>query len=283
MKRLIFICLTIAVMIAVAIPTATMAKDLRPAAPPQRFELKLTPQSIDQPGVSTAPWPQANPANANSWPIYDIVDGAPAVVGWIVDSRSIYGTVSGDATGQFVFTYSGVLDTIQSGSIHGIVTIGTAQGTVYLLADGTSDASIKETYTFNEVAGWCQQVGIPVGAFFAQYYGIPDLSSVPIAELTAAYGTALPLLPKTLGASFSGKVTVESGTGNYAAIHGTATFKPEANKSIILSVYPNQHVYNLSGGIIVTSFRAISRIRLPQVESKTIKEGIKNWLNNKRK
>ncbi|MDD4859379.1 MAG: hypothetical protein PHR56_04165 [Dehalococcoidales bacterium] len=282
MKKLIWVCLTLVMIAGLAIPASAVAQDLRTQNAPKRFELTLTPQTIDQPSISAALWPQANPANANSWPIYDMVGGAPTVVGWIVDGRTIYGAVSGDANGQFTFTYGGVLDTIQSGSIHGIVTIGTAQGVVYLLADGTSEATIKETYQFAEVAAWCQQVGITAGIFFAQFYGVPELAAVPDAQLALMYGTALPLLPKTLGASFSGKVTVESGTGNYSSIHGTAIFKPAGNKSIILNVYPNQHVYNLSGAIIVTNFKAISRIRLPNVDANAVKEKVKDWLKNKK-
>ena len=284
MKRLIFICLALVMIIAIAIPATTLAQDIRTPRPPRHFDLTMTPQSIDQPSISMAPWPQANPAGANSWPIYDLVNGSPTIIGWVVDSRTIYGTVSGDANGQFTFTYGGVLDTIQSGSIHGIVVITTGQGMVYLLAQGTSETTIKETYTFGEVSAWCPQGGFPsVGAFFAQFYGDSNLAPIPDEYLAAMYGTVLPLLPKTLGASFSGTVTVESGTGNYAAIHGTARFNPADSKPIILSVYPNQHVYNISGAIVIRGFSSIERARLPQVEAGKVKDAIQKWLKDRRR
>lgn len=283
MKRTLLVFLILVLITALVIPGVALAQNKLTGKSYKSLDLSMNPTSIDQPSISTAPWPQSNPGTANSWPIFDNVNGTPTVVGWVVDHRTIYGTVTGDANGQFTLTYGGILDSLQSGSMHGTVVITTTQGNVYFQAEGTSEAIIKETYTFEEIASWCQAAGLTSGMFFAAFYGNGDLGSLPDGQLVLMYGTVLPLLPKTLQDDFKGTATVESGTGYYAAIHGTAQFHPATGIPIILSVYPNQHVYNITGTIVLRGFKSIERARISQDVIGKVKDAIQQWFKDKKR
>lgn len=188
MKKLIFISLAVCLALTTFVSVTAFAKD----SPPQpnihatrSFNSVLTPTAIDPPVVSSAPWPVAAPPGSNSWRILSTVDGKSSVVGWIVDSRSVYGNVSGDLSGLSTFTYGGILDTLQSGSIQGILIINTGGlDSLYLAASGTLATAVKEYYPFTEIAAWCQAAGFPVGMFFAQIYEASQLALLPDGKLT---------------------------------------------------------------------------------------------------
>lgn len=188
MKKGLFIGLAVVLVLTTLVSVTSLAKGApSPPQPPrtERFTSVITPTAIDAPVISTAPWPKAAPAGSNSWPILSIVGGKPTVVGWIVDSRSIYGVVTGGLTGVGTFTYGGILDLLQSGSIQGVLVINTgALDSLYMATSGTLAASVIEYYTFLDIVTWCQAAGFPVGMFFAQVYNAPQLALLPDGNMT---------------------------------------------------------------------------------------------------
>ncbi|MFC2122155.1 hypothetical protein ACFLRP_00525 [Bacteroidota bacterium] len=253
-KKILLISLALSLVLIAVAPITTMAKRWSPPERPniERFSVVLTPTSIDNTVIGTT-WPVRDTVDTNVWPIVDLVDGTPTVVGWVVDGRSIYGGVTGNIGGNFSFTYGGVLDTLQSGSIQGIVAIQTARGVVYLAARGTSEAEVLAVYSFPEIQGWVAAAGLPsVGVFFAQMYNNPDLAPLPDEVLVTMYGSVLPLLPKTLSAEFSGTVRVDAGTGAFSSVKGTGKYKPAGGNPLTLQVWPSQHVYAIDGAIQMT-------------------------------
>ena len=193
-KRIVLISLAIVLILSAVAPATALAKKRRPAQKPvvERFAVIMTPTTIDSPVISSAPWPSPVPPEANSWPIVDMIDvegvPTPTIVGWVVGDRSIYGGVTGDMGGSFTFTYGGILDTLQSGSIQGIVTIQTARGIVYLAARGTSEAVVTGAYAFAEIMLWWGEAGEgqPLGLFFSQIYNSEELALIPDGNLTLA-------------------------------------------------------------------------------------------------
>ena len=265
-KKLLFISLALVVLGALLIPITALAADSgHPSTVPvaKRFSVILTPVSIDDTVLGTA-WPNRDTASTNVWPISDNA----SIVGWIIDGRSIRGGLSGDINGDFSFTYGGVLDVLQSGSIEGVVTLkagGPASlDVIHMAADGDLQAQVKAYYTFAEIQGWCALAGIPVDVFFSLIYNAPGLAGVPEALLGMAYGASaplpapypplppLPLLPKTLTADFSGTVRIDAGTGAYGGSRGTGQFGSNGRQLLTLNVYPNQHVYKIDGQIKMT-------------------------------
>jgi hypothetical protein len=265
-KRLLFISLALVVIMAIFIPINALAADSgRPSTVPvaKNFSVIMTPVNIDDTVLGTA-WPNRDTAGTNVWPISDNTD----IVGWIIDGRSIRGGLSGDINGGFTFTYGGVLDVLQSGSIQGIVTLKaggpSSLDVIHMAADGDMQAQVKAYYTFAEIQGWCAAAGIPTNVFFSLIYNAPGLASVPEALLGMAYGASaplpaplpplppLPLLPKTLTADFSGTVRIDAGTGAYGGSRGTGQFRPNGKQLLTLNVYPNQHVYKIDGQIKMT-------------------------------
>ena len=233
-KRLIVACLCIVVLLTALIPAAASARNWSKTFDrirTTRFSSVLTPTSIDDTVIGNT-WPARDSATTNVWPIIDLIDGEPAVTGWIVDGRTIHGDVTGDLAGRFSFTYGGILDLLQTGSIQGIVAIETAQGVVYLASDGESETRVTAYYEFDEIAAWCNAagvgvgqffavmynraelsllpdgllafsdiqawcaaIGVPVGAFLADVYGMPELAGLDEATLEGMYGTVLPPFP----------------------------------------------------------------------------------------
>jgi len=187
-RRIVLISLAIALVLSGVAPATALAKKWRPPERPkiERFSVVLTPTSIDDTVIGTA-WPVRDAAETNVWPIVDLVEGTPTIVGWVVDGRSIRGGVTGNIGGNFSFTYGGILDTLQSGSIQGIVAIQTARGIVYLAARGTSETEVLDVYSFPEIQGWVPAAGFPsVGAFFEQIYNSEELALIPDGNLTLA-------------------------------------------------------------------------------------------------
>jgi len=264
-KKILLISLAIALVLSAVAPVTALAKKWNPPERPtiERFSVVLTPTSIDNTVIGTT-WPVRDTADTSVWPIVDLVEGAPTVVGWVVDGRSIYGGVTGNIGGNFSFTYGGILDTLQSGSIQGIVAIQTLRGIVYLAARGTSETEVLAVYSFLEIQGWVAAAGLPsVGAFFAQIYNNPELAPLPDEVLVTMYGSVLPPLPKTLSAEFSGTVRVDAGTGAFSSIYGTGKFKPAGGNPLTLQVWPSQHVYAIDGAIKLTG--SYSKRPLPGV------------------
>ncbi|GEM_PF-5993090 len=189
-KKVLLISLSLVLVLAILVPTAALAKGIPvPPKPPvaKRFNAVLTPAAIDATIISAAPWPAANPANANVWPIIDLIDGKPTIVGWIVDSRGVHGSISGDFNGAGEFTYGGILDTLQSGSMQGILAIQTGGlNAMYLAASGDIAASVVALYKFEEIVAWCGAAGLPVGIFFSQIYNAPELALLPDGNMTFA-------------------------------------------------------------------------------------------------
>jgi len=188
-KKLLLISLALALVLAAVAPATILAKKSRPPRKPavQYFTAVMTPTAIDD-TVIGANWPVRDTAETNVWPIVDLVEGVPTIVGWIVDGRSIYGSVAGDIAGDFTFTYGGVLDTLQSGSIQGIVAIHTGQGVFYLAARGTSEAEVVGVFSFAEIAEWWGGAGggLALGVFFAEIYNNAALALIPDGNLTLA-------------------------------------------------------------------------------------------------
>ena len=269
-KKLVLFSLVLAMVLAVVAPAAVMAKRWSfPGRPVVRyFETILTPAEIDSPVVSGEPWPTPEPQGANSWAIVDELDvggvPTPAIVGWIVDGRSIYGGVTGDVAGSFTFTYGGILDTLQSGSIQGIVTLQTGEGILYLATSGSSEAGVTGAFSFEEIAAWwysppvqsslvdCPVSPCPLGVFFAEIYNNSDLAALPDEVLAGMYDDILPVLPKTLNAEFSGTVRIDAGTGTYSSVSGNGKYKPAGGDPLTLHLYPNQHVHAIEGAILLT-------------------------------
>jgi hypothetical protein len=134
-----------------------------------------------------------------------MVDGKPTVVGWIVDSRSVQGSVSGDLSGASTFTYGGILDNLQSGSMQGTLVIASGQGVLYLAASGEIATAVIGLYEFGEIVAWCGGVGYPVSAFLSQMYNAAELGLLPDGELSfeqlQAWCTAIGM---TTGQFFAG-------------------------------------------------------------------------------
>jgi len=285
-KKILLVSLALSLVLIAVAPVTALAKKWSPPVRPniEHFSVVLTPTSIDDTVIGTT-WPVRDTADTNVWPIVDLVEGTPTVVGWVVDGRSIYGGVTGNIDGNFSFTYGGILDTLQSGSIQGIVTIQTAQGIVYLAARGTSETEVLAVYSFPEIQGWVAAAGLPsVGVFFAQIYNNNDLALLPDEVLVAMYGSVLPLLPKTLSAEFSGTVRVDAGTGAFSSIYGTGRFKPAGGNPLTLQVHPSQHVYAIDGAIKLTG--SYSKRPLPgvfQFDRDKLRDVIEKWREKKDK
>jgi len=188
-KRLLFISLAVALVLTTLVPATALARGWwSPPQPPraQRFNALMTPTEIDPTVIGTA-WPVRDDPKTNVWPIVDLVEGKPTVVGWIVDGRTVYGGVSGNFNGTANFTYGGILDTLQSGSMEGVLAIQTGPlDVIYLAASGTIEANVTEYYTFEEIAVWCQGAGLPVGTFFSLIYSNDALALIPDGNLTIA-------------------------------------------------------------------------------------------------
>jgi len=293
-RKLLLLSLALALVLIAAAPATVMAKKWGTPKKPAvtRFTAVMTPNLIDDTVIGET-WPVRDTEDTNVWPIIDLVEiegvPTPTIVGWVVDGRSIYGGVSGDIAGDFTFTYGGVLDTLQSGSIQGIVTIQTGQGTVYLAARGTSEAEVVGVYLFVEVAGWwysepvqssiegCPVSPCPLWVFFDEIYPA-DLAGLPDAALEAMYGDVLPPLPKTLSAEFSGTVRVDAGTGAYGEINGLGQFKPAGGNPLTLDVYPNQHVYGIEGSIQLTGYYSERPLRqVLKLDRAKLREWIEKW------
>ena len=232
-KKVLLISLALVLVAAIFAPVSVLAKGWNPPkpSPVQKFNAVMTPTAIDPtvPAFPPTTWPTRETAETNAWPIIDLIDGKATVVGWIIDGRSVYGSVSGGFTGNGSFTYGGVLDTLQSGSMSGVLTIQTAQGVLYMGANGTLDANVTAYYSFEELVGlytpavlpmvlaaiystpalallhdgdlafeeiqaFCAGIGVSVGEFFAGVYGVPDLAALPEEALAAMYGDTLPIL-----------------------------------------------------------------------------------------
>lgn len=257
-KRLLFTGLALTLVAVMLVPAAVLAAP--PVIPVARhFSVTLTPSNIDDTVLGTT-WPVRNTPGTNVWPIVDQVptgsppQPTPTIIGWIIDGRSVYGVMSGDVNGQFTLTYGGVVDALQSGSIQGIVTLNSGGlDTIYLAADGDLNAQVKEYYNFDEIKAWCSVVPIPLDVFFSQIYNSAELLGKDEAFLRYVYesGIVTPL-PKTLTANFSGTVKIEAGTGAYSGVRGRGQFEPLGKKPLLLSVYPNQHVYKIAGAIKLT-------------------------------
>jgi len=295
-KKLVLASLVLALALVSVAPATVMAKRWNfPGRPVARhFEAVLTPTSIDSPVVSGASWPTPNPPEANSWPIVDLVDvegvPTPTIVGWVVDGRSIYGGVTGDITGGFTFTYGGILDTLQSGSIQGIVTIQTAEGVLYLATSGSLEAEVIGAYLFEEIAGWwysepvqssiegCPLSPCPLWVFFVEIYNNDDLTLLPDEVLAGLYGDVLPPLPKTLSAEFSGTVRVDAGTGVYSSVSGNGRFKPAGGDPLTLHIYPNQHVHAIEGAIMLTGQYNKRQLRQPiEFDRDKLRQLVDKW------
>ncbi len=189
-KKVLFISLAFVLIATTLVSATVLAKGApTPPTPPRtvRFTATMTPTAIDATVISTASWPQASPPNSNAWPIYDMVNGTPTIVGWIVSNRSVTGGVTGDLEGNGIFTYGGILDTVQSGSMQGVLLVNTGGiDTLYLAASGSLAASIVSFFDFAGIATWCSGAGIPVGMFFAQVYNAPALALLPDGDMSFA-------------------------------------------------------------------------------------------------
>jgi len=293
LKKILLISLALSLVLIAVAPITTMAKRWSPPERPkiERFSVVLTPASIDNTVIGTT-WPVRDTADTNVWPIMDLVEGETTVVGWVVDGRSIYGGVTGNIGGNFSFTYGGILDTLQSGSIQGIVTIQTVRGIVYLAARGTSETEVLAVYSFVEIAGWWYSEPVqssieecpisispcPLGVFFAQIYSNPDLAPLPDEVLVTMYGSVLPPLPKTLSAEFSGTIRVDAGTGAFSSIYGTGRFKPAGGNPLTLQVWPSQHVYAIDGAIkLIGSYSKRPLPGVLQFDRDKLRDVIEKW------
>lgn len=151
-RKLLVIGVFLALCLAVLVPAATMAGSAgtEEATATKSFNAVLTPSAMDATKIApfpNYPWPKRETADTNVWPIVDVYLPNTPVTGWIVNGRSIYGNTTGDASGPFTFTYGGIVDVMQSGSIQGAVVIQTAQGTLYVTAVGGSKTKIIDVYT----------------------------------------------------------------------------------------------------------------------------------------
>ena len=301
----------------------------------EQFTTVMTPTAIDPPVVSTPTWPIANPLGSNTWPILDTVGGIPTVVGWIVTNRSVRGGVNGDLTGTGTFTYGGILDLLQAGSMQGILAINTgALDSLYLAASGTIATRVTENYTFPEIAAWCQGAGLPTGAVLSQIYNAPQLSLLPDGDLTfgqlqawsaaiglttgqflanvtgnpalagapdayiqSIYGTpplvlsglqilgsmyrnALPVLPKTINADFSGTLRIDRGTGAYSGASGQGQFSPNNKQPLILHVSPIQHVQSVDGAIKLSGTYIKKHVNDRNVSKDSLRDSSEKGNNN---
>ena len=296
-RKLLLLSLALALVLTAVAPATVMARKWGTPKEPviEHFTAVMTPTAIDSPVVSGAPWPTPVPPEANAWPIVDLVEvegvPTPTIVGWVVDGRSIYGDVSGDIAGDFTFTYGGILDTLQSGSIQGIVTIQTVQGIVYMAAGGTSEAEVIGVFSFGEIAGWwysepvqssiegCPVSPCPLGVFFAEIYNNAELAQIDDAVLQLMYEAGqLPPLPMTLSAEFSGTLRVDAGTGVYSEINGLGKFKPAGGNPLALHLYPNQHVYAVEGAIQLTGYYSKRPLRqVLKFDREKLREWVEEW------
>jgi len=189
-KKVLLISLSLVLVLAILVPTAALAKGVPILPKPpvaKRFNAVLTPTAIDATIISGAPWPVANPPQSNVWPIIDLIDGKPTIVGWIVDSRGVHGSVSGDLNGAGEFAYGGILDTLQSGSMQGVLGIQTGGvNAIYLAASGDLAAKVIALYQFGEIVAWCAGQGLPVGMFFSVIYNTDYLALLPDGDMSFA-------------------------------------------------------------------------------------------------
>ena len=186
-KRLLVFSLVLALLLVVLAPATALARgwSFSPRTSVNKFSAVFTPTSIDDTIIGTT-WPVRDSADTSVWPIIDIVDEKPTVVGWIIDGRSVYGDVNGDIDGSASFTYGGILDTLQSGSMQGVLAIETAKGTMYLAASGSIGTEVTDLYTLEEIVAWWSVAGggLPLGVFFAQMYNTEALALLPDGELS---------------------------------------------------------------------------------------------------
>ena len=235
-----FIGLALALVLVALAPAETLAKK-EPKADPSHFAAIMTPTAIDDTVVGTS-WPVRDTPATNVWPIYD--EGA--LIGWLIDGRAISGDVTDGFEGSFTFTYGGILDTLQSGSIQGMLALETNDGVIYMAASGTLQAEVIEVYSFEELVDLC---GAALPTVFSLIYDNEDLASVPATVLEGWYGVVLPPLPKTLTAELKGKVEIEAGTGAYSGVRGKGEFNTDKKEPLILHVTPAQHVSMIEGSI----------------------------------
>jgi hypothetical protein len=274
-KWLLFISLALVVLVAVLVPVTALAADSGRSSIAKKFSVTLTPASIDDTVLGKV-WPNRDEASTNVWPIQD----STGIVGWIIDGRSIRGGLSGDIDGDFSFTYGGVLDVLQSGSIQGVVTLKAGRpaspDVIHMAADGELEAQVKAYYTFGEIQGWWTVVrpGTPVGYLLSRVYSITDLEGLDDATLQGMYGVTLPPLPKTLTADFSGTVRIDAGTGAYAGSRGTGQFG-SGKQLLTLSVFPDQHVYKIDGQIKLTgTYIKQTPRRIGNIDREKLKDAI---------
>jgi len=186
-KRLLVFSLVLALLLVVLAPATALARGW--GSPPRtsihKFSAVFTPTSIDDTVIGTT-WPVRDSHDTNVWPIIDIVDEKSTVVGWIVDGRSVYGDVNGNIDGEASFTYGGILDTLQSGSMQGVLAIKTSKGAIYLAASGNIETEVIDLYTFEEIVAWWSVAGggLPLGVFFAEIYNTEALALLPDGELS---------------------------------------------------------------------------------------------------
>lgn len=271
-KRLFFVALALVLVSTFLVSGLALAdgRDSRDRSP-RSFTVTATPQTMDDTVIGTA-WPVRDTSATNVWPVVNMVPvggvSTPTVAGWIVDGRTIYGTLAGDVAGTFTFTYGGVLDTLQSGAIQGVMTMRAGGAdTIYMAISGDLAAQIKTVYAFGEIQAWCTAVGLPgAGPLFAAIYGVPGLAAAPDAYLATLYGVQLPSLPKTLSADIGGTTRIDAGTGTYAGFQGKGTFDVPNNQTLTLYVYPNQHVYQIGGSIKLTGTMSKPQQRGPSAD-----------------
>jgi hypothetical protein len=289
-NKLLVISIALALVLALFIPATALA-DLWNPPIAKHLNLILTTNKIDDSDIGKV-WPVRETSKTDVWPVLDMVStgGAPkpTIVGWIVDGRSIYGDLGGDIKGTFTFTYGGVLDVLQAGSIQGIVTIQASSSPldiIYMAARGDLETQVKETFIFNDIRTWCTGKGIPVGMFFAQIYNTPELAVLGDVTVKAMYEAGqLPPLPKTLTAVFTGMSKIEAGTGAYSGARGSCQFKPRGGKALILHVTPDQHVNRIEGQIEMTGtyLQQLQR-EIGKIDRDNLNIAIDKWLKEQGK
>lgn len=256
MKRKgLIITLVLVILVVMLVPATVAARGWRTVPKPNTITVTLVPEVMDDTVIGTE-WPIRDTAETNVWAIIDMdtssEEPAATIVGWVVNGRSIYGEVEGGIDGNFSFTYSALVDDLQTGTMQGITVISNDNGQVYLSEDGTIDSEITCYFTFEEINAWCEAIGIPTAYFCAEVYEYPDLAGLPVEILAAMYGSELPLLPKCLDTSFSGTASVDAGTGQFADIEGKGVFNPKDGVPMSVYLYPNQHVASIEGEIELT-------------------------------
>jgi len=214
-RRLLIIGVFLALCLTILVPASALAVGGTPIpgkSVSKSFNAVLTPSTMDATVIAPFPeypWPVRDTPQTNVWPIVDIYSPGTPVTGWIVGGRSIYGTATGDVVGPFTFTYGGIVDLLQNGSIEGIVVIYTAQGGLYATAIGGIKTRIIEVYSMQPL--------------------IPKTLSAELSGLFA--------------------IEAGTGTGIYRTAKGTGRFIPNGGNPLILHLTPDQHVSSIEGSI----------------------------------